>query len=144
MTRNERAWIGRTAELIFGAQSQPDHALLSQPPPRPATAQPLHELAGVSTSVIGCGRMGCAIAGELARRGCVVTLFDATEYTRQRAIQTLRAFLLDHVRCDLLLHEDVQEIISRCRLVHTIEEAVCSDVRPAPFSCSAHLGKRPL
>ena len=32
------------------------------------------------------------------RRGCMVHLYDHTEYTRNRALQTVRAFLYDHVR----------------------------------------------
>jgi len=31
------------------------------------------------------------------RRGCTVYLYDHTEYTRNRAFQTLRASLYDHV-----------------------------------------------
>ena len=37
------------------------------------------------------------VAGEFVRRGCSVTLYDHTEYTRTRAFQTLRASLWDHV-----------------------------------------------
>ena len=33
------------------------------------------------------------VAGEFVRRGCSVTLYDHTEYTRTRAFQTLRASL---------------------------------------------------
>ena len=81
----------------------------------------MHEKTEFSVSVIGCGRMGCAIAGgraplnravagrrpsttdshtvagEFVRRGCTVFLYDHTEYTRNRAFQTLRASLYDHV-----------------------------------------------
>lgn len=57
----------------------------------------MHERTDVNVGVVGCGRMGCAIAGEFVRRGCTVFLYDHTEYTRTRAFQTLRAFLWDHV-----------------------------------------------
>ena len=92
----------------------------------------VHERTEFSVSVVGCGRMGCAIAGEpgalrcatlrpmrlrpkhgctshlpsaatgeFVRRGCTVYLYDHTEYTRNRAFQTLRASLYDHV-CRML------------------------------------------
>ena len=92
----------------------------------------VHEPHTLRVGVVGCGRMGCAIAGErqsaasvrvtaalrpchahqarltdwlcwvlvageFVRRGCSVTLYDHTEYTRTRAFQTLRASLWDHV-----------------------------------------------
>jgi len=57
----------------------------------------VHEPHALKVGIVGCGRMGCAIAGEFVRRGCSVTLYDHTEYTRTRAFQTLRASLWDHV-----------------------------------------------
>ena len=57
----------------------------------------VHERTEITVGVVGCGRMGCAIAGEFVRRGCTVVLYDHTEYTRNRAFQTLRASLWDHV-----------------------------------------------
>ena len=55
----------------------------------------------------GCAQNGCtshlpsAATGEFVRRGCTVYLYDHTEYTRNRAFQTLRASLYDHV-CRML------------------------------------------
>mmetsp|Transcript_20316 Transcript_20316/g.34601 ORF Transcript_20316/g.34601 Transcript_20316/m.34601 type:complete len:344 (-) Transcript_20316:35-1066(-) len=73
----------------------------------------VHERTELTVGVVGCGRMGCAIAGEFVRRGCTVVLYDHTEYTRNRAFQTLRASLWDHVASGYLLKQDVEEIMSR-------------------------------
>ena len=56
------------------------------------------------------------------RRGCTVTLYDHTEYTRTRAFQTLRASLWDHVANGYLLKQDVEEIMVRISVAHTLEE----------------------
>jgi len=84
----------------------------------------VHEKTEFSVSVIGCGRMGCAIAGEFVRRGCTVFLYDHTEYTRNRAFQTLRASLYDHVASGYLLKSDVEELIGRITLAHSLQEAL--------------------
>jgi len=84
----------------------------------------VHEKMELMVSVVGCGRMGCAIAGEFVRRGCMVHLYDHTEYTRNRALQTVRAFLYDHVANGYLLKMDVEELIGRIVLVHSLAEAL--------------------
>jgi len=84
----------------------------------------VHESVSLAVSVVGCGRMGCAIAGEFVRRGCTVHLYDHTEYTRNRALQTVRAFLYDHVASGYLLKMDVEELIGRIVLVHSLGEAL--------------------
>mmetsp|Transcript_14608 Transcript_14608/g.24319 ORF Transcript_14608/g.24319 Transcript_14608/m.24319 type:complete len:330 (-) Transcript_14608:85-1074(-) len=84
----------------------------------------VHEQVELTVSVVGCGRMGCAIAGEFVRRGCIVHVYDHTEYTRNRALQTVRAFLYDHVANGYLLKQDVEELIGRIVLVHSLEEAL--------------------
>ena len=58
------------------------------------------------------------------RRGCTVTLYDHTEYTRTRAFQTLRASLWDHVANGYLLKQDVEEIMVRISVAHTLEETL--------------------
>ena len=68
--------------------------------------------------------MGCAIAGEFVRRGCTVTLYDHTEYTRNRAFQTLRASLWDHVANGYLLKQDVEELMGRIGVSETLEETL--------------------
>jgi len=84
----------------------------------------VHDEVQLTVSVVGCGRMGCAIAGEFVRRGCRVALYDHTEYTRNRALQTVRAFLYDHVSSGYLLRLDVEELIGRIVLVHSLSEAL--------------------
>ena len=86
------------------------------------------------------------VAGEFVRRGCTVFLYDHTEYTRNRAFQTLRASLYDHVRrcarepesslcahrrahhaqvaSGYLLKSDVEELIGRITLAHSLQEAL--------------------
>jgi hypothetical protein len=41
----------------------------------------------LKVTVFGAGRMGCAIAGQLSLKGASVTLYDHTEFTRNRSIQ---------------------------------------------------------
>ena len=79
---------------------------------------------GLRASVVGCGRMGCVMAGELARRGCEVTLYDSTDFSRRRAMQTMRAFLYEHVERGYLSTADVEEVVSRCTLVENLIDAV--------------------
>lgn len=84
----------------------------------------VHENCNMRVGVVGCGRMGCAIAGEFVRRGCTVTLYDHTEYTRNRAFQTLRASLWDHVANGYLLKQDVEELMGRIGVSETLEETL--------------------
>lgn len=56
------------------------------------------------------------------RRGCTITLYDHTEYTRNRAFQTLRASLWDHVANGYLLKQDVEELMGRIGVSQTLEE----------------------
>lgn len=84
----------------------------------------MHERTEVTVGVVGCGRMGCAIAGEFVRRGCTVVLYDHTEYTRNRAFQTLRASLWDHVANGYLLKQDVEELMGRISVCDTLAETL--------------------
>jgi len=84
----------------------------------------VHEAINLRVGVVGCGRMGCAIAGEFVRRGCSVVLYDHTEYTRNRAFQTLRASLWDHVANGYLLKHDVEELMGRIGVTETLEETL--------------------
>lgn len=84
----------------------------------------VHEADGLKVGVVGCGRMGCGIAGEFVRRGATVTLYDHTEYTRSRAFQTLRASLWDHVANGYLLKQDVEDIMVRVHVAQTIDECL--------------------
>ena len=81
--------------------------------------------ASEGVAVVGCGRMGTAIAGELARRGLHVTVFDETDFTRQRAKHNLQAALLDNLQKGLLTSEDeCKSIMNRVRVAETLEDAV--------------------
>jgi len=84
----------------------------------------VHERTETTVGVVGCGRMGCAIAGEFVRRGCTVVLYDHTEYTRNRAFQTLRASLWDHVANGYLLKQDVEELMGRISVSDTLAETL--------------------
>jgi len=84
----------------------------------------VHEPHALKVGIVGCGRMGCAIAGEFVRRGCSVTLYDHTEYTRTRAFQTLRASLWDHVANGYLLKQDVENIMVRISVAQTLEKCL--------------------
>jgi hypothetical protein len=43
----------------------------------------------LKVGIVGAGKMGCAIAGELVRRGCTVVLYDLHEPTRTSAFDKL-------------------------------------------------------
>ena len=45
----------------------------------------------LKVGIVGAGRMACAIAGELVRRGCTVVLYDLHEPTRRSAFDNLCA-----------------------------------------------------
>ena len=79
-------------------------------------------------AVVGCGRMGCAMAGELARRGCKVVMYDNTDFTRSRAKQVLQATLSEHVSNGLLLAHEMHEILARVGVAETLEAAVAHAV----------------
>jgi len=53
-----------------------------------------------------------------------VVLYDHTEYTRNRAFQTLRASLGDHVANGYLLKYDVEELMGRVSVTETLEETL--------------------
>ena len=93
-------------------------------PVEPGSRKAVLPRCGLRVSVVGCGRMGCMMAGEIARRGCEVTLYDATDFSRQRAMQTMRAFLYEYVERGYLLTADVEEVVSRCALVEELADAV--------------------
>jgi len=53
-----------------------------------------------------------------------VVLYDHTEYTRNRAFQTLRASLWDHVANGYLLKQDVEELMGRISVSDTLAETL--------------------
>lgn len=84
----------------------------------------------VTVAVIGCGRMGCDIVGELLRRGCHVRVYDVTPFTRQRAMQTILATLHKHVEVSSLQPRTPFEQASAPRALSTAPAA-----RAHPRSC---------
>ncbi|KAK3249366.1 hypothetical protein CYMTET_41201 [Cymbomonas tetramitiformis] len=88
----------------------------------------------VLAAIIGAGRMGCAIGGQLALKGATVRLYDHTEFTRQRAIQVARGMLQELVEQGNILPEDKQQAILRLSAsathgVDIVFEAVPEDLR---------------
>lgn len=80
-------------------------------------------------AIVGAGRMGCAIGGELARRGLHVTMFDETDFTRARAKHNIQAALLDLVTRGLLPSvDDCKDIMNRVRVKDTLEETIAGAV----------------
>ena len=51
-------------------------------------------------------------------------MYDHTDFTRNRALQTLQASLVDHVNNGLLLQEDIPAIMARIKVAPTLGEAV--------------------
>lgn len=78
---------------------------------------------GWAVAVIGCGQMGCNIAGEFLRRGCAVKAHDQTEFARGRAMDMVMGCLNKHVELGLLLPWDVPYLMSRFTVHASIPEA---------------------
>ena len=113
----------------LAAEEGGDHILRQRCKPHVLPARSInmarvHEAHDLKVGIVGCGRMGCAIAGEFVRRGCSVILYDHTEYTRNRAFQTLRASLWDHVANGYLLKQDVEELMGRIGVAETLDETL--------------------
>ena len=79
---------------------------------------------GITVTMIGCGRMGCDIVGELLRRGCIVRAYDTTQYTRERALQLIAATLHKHKDMALQLPHDDFYMLERFTVHSTIDDAV--------------------
>ena len=113
---------------FLGKPSSP--SARNQPFSAPSRVQPIAERAkdpAQGVLVVGCGRMGCAIAGELARRGCFVTMYDETEFKGQNAKHNLQATLLDHVKQGQMVStEECSSLMSRIKVAETLEAAAAS------------------
>ena len=79
---------------------------------------------GITVTMIGCGRMGGDIDGELLRRGCTVRAYDTTQYTRERALQLIAATLHKHNELGLQLPHDDFYMLERFTVHSTIDDAV--------------------
>lgn len=67
--------------------------------------------------VMGCGRHGRSIAGEMLRRGCHVRLYDASPAILLAARSVIEAILFQHAREGLFADEDVPPMVTRLSLV---------------------------
>ena len=79
------------ATALAGAPStEEEHAPVELPHPLPQQPR-VSPPNGLVVAICGCGKMGCAVAGELLRRGCTVLLVDTTMHSCSRAICCGRA-----------------------------------------------------
>ena len=78
---------------------------------------------GMTVTIIGCGRLGRAIAGELLRRGCSVQVFDSVQGEEQ-ITEDLHGTLTTLVASKFLLSHDVPLLMSRFCVATSIEAAV--------------------
>lgn len=77
--------------------------------------------------MLGCGRHGVNIAGELARRGCFVVMCDETEFASIHAKHNLQAALLEHVQNGLMVSEQAcSDIMSRVQIAETLDDAIAN------------------
>jgi hypothetical protein len=107
-------------------QEEEDSRLASLAAAIVLTAQPrIFAPNGITVAMIGCGRMGCDIVGELLRRGCKVRVYDMTQYTRERALQLIMATLKKHEEMGLQLQHDDYYMLERFTVHDTIGEAIC-------------------
>ena len=93
-------------------------AIVVQPQPRVFPPN------NMTVALVGCGRMGCDITGELLRRGCTVRVYDQTEYTRKRALQLIVATIQKHVELHLQLPDDEYYLLERFSVHNSIDEVV--------------------
>jgi len=74
--------------------------------------------------VVGCGRVGLEIAGELARRGCIVRLCDSSPANVEQAMVRHTAKVKHLTEHRLLLEGAGAPLLERCKVAGSIEEAV--------------------
>eukprot|EP00741_Cyanophora_paradoxa_P015081 tig00020848_g14552.t1 len=77
----------------------------------------------VTVAIVGVGRLGQLIAGELARLGFKILLYDHTEHGRQRAVTLIQAGLAEWTMRGLLPQSDAENALKRLRVVGTLQEA---------------------
>ena len=73
--------------------------------------------------ILGAGRMGRSIGGQLALSGVDVVLYDHTEHGRARAMDILKAELRDLVNSKCLTIALETAALSRVRVGSTLEDA---------------------
>lgn len=86
--------------------------------------KPSHAHPHPTVAVVGAGRMGLAIAGELARRGCTVRAYDVTEFARARADAMLRGLVAEHVDCGRLAEREAAALLRRVSVAPSLADAL--------------------
>ena len=89
--------------------------------PRSAFLSALNRL--LQVVILGAGRMGRSIGGQLALSGVDVVLYDHTEHGRARAMDILKAELRDLVNSKCLTIALETAALSRVRVGSTLEDA---------------------
>eukprot|EP00658_Telonema_sp_P-2_P070767 TRINITY_DN60171_c0_g1_i1.p1 TRINITY_DN60171_c0_g1~~TRINITY_DN60171_c0_g1_i1.p1 ORF type:complete len:278 (-),score=38.35 TRINITY_DN60171_c0_g1_i1:53-886(-) len=74
-------------------------------------------------TVVGAGRMGRSIGGQLALNGANVCMYDHSEHGRLRALEILKAELRDQVNDRCLRPEDEAAAMLRVRIGETLADA---------------------
>ena len=79
---------------------------------------------GVVAVVVGCGRHGISIAGEMLRRGCSVKLCDTDAAASSLALSRLADVLRYLTSCGMFHRRDGDHLLSRCSVAASIMDAV--------------------
>mmetsp|Transcript_9957 Transcript_9957/g.19450 ORF Transcript_9957/g.19450 Transcript_9957/m.19450 type:complete len:304 (-) Transcript_9957:125-1036(-) len=74
-------------------------------------------------AVIGAGRMGASIAGQLAIHGAKVAVFDKSDFDRNKGYEIVRADMKGLVDQRMLVPVDRDDALDRITMVETLEEA---------------------
>ncbi|KAJ1628968.1 3-hydroxyacyl-CoA dehydrogenase [Pavlovales sp. CCMP2436] len=119
--RNSRASAASGAPAAAEAAAEATAGL--QPLALPPYVQPRVGAAGPRVVVIGAGRMGQLIAGQLALRGSVaVILYDLSTFTRERALAAVRASLDELEGNGLLPRGAAEEAMTRITVSETLAD----------------------
>ena len=117
----------RPTREMTQAQAQDDHlarlaASVLLPPLQARMALPNRVLA----VVVGIGRLGSKIAGELLRRGCSVRLVthDCEPHGGRDGLAKLVDDIRENIHQGTLMPSDLQALMSRCSLVPSLFEAI--------------------
>lgn len=91
-------------------------------PPLDARAALPH---GILAVVVGNGRLGCRVAGELLRRGCSVRLVDPSSASDSGdGLGKLVDDIRENIRQGTLMPSDLHGFMARCSLVPSLFEAI--------------------
>ena len=77
-----------------------------------------------TVALVGCGRMGVDITGELLRRGCTLRVYERTTFARERALRLIAGTMQKHCELGLLLPHDDRYLLQRLSVHSSIDEAV--------------------